>query len=112
MTTKASFTQSSKGKGSKTYTFTLPLNKEIVRTYCSQNQLETMMSKYSQKITLTLLPPKEVQEGKENIEKSEKIWRLQAQGKNRQIMKSLASDMIERYRNIIKVINNILIVKD
>jgi hypothetical protein len=100
----ASFSQSSNGKGHKTFTFEIPLDERIVRTYCSQNQMETMTSKYSQRVMLTLLPPKIVKDGGEQ---SNKIWTLRAKGRHRQVIKNMAGDMIDRYNNIIKVIKNI-----
>lgn len=100
----ASFVQSSSGKGHKTFTFELPLDERIVRTYCRSNQMETMTSKQSQKVTITLVPPKIVKDGEEQ---GEKIWTLRVTGRHRQVIKNMASDMIDRYNNIIKVIKNI-----
>ena len=106
--------KSSNKKGSKIFTFDLPLDERIVRTYCSQNQLQTMTSKYSQKVKLELFPPVssidsscEEQSKTEDGEKH-KMWTLRAQGRHRKVIKSLACDMIDRHNKIILIIKNIV----
>jgi hypothetical protein len=84
----------------------LPLPKWMVGSFCSPKWTERMENEYSKKIKFTLKSPDEKEGGDET--NGGELWTLTATGKKRQIMVNVASDMVDRYNKMIKVVKNIV----
>ena len=98
-------------KKKQTYTFDLSLHESLLRTYVVPAHLEKMTNKYKKKVTFELLTPEpktcatECKTGCCNHE--EKYWILRASGRHRQTVRDIGKDMVERFNNIVHIINRI-----
>ena len=89
-------------KAGSTYTVEISLPVWMAKTFCSPKWIESMRDKHSKKIKFVLKP--------ENKEKDGELETLifSATGKHRETMRSLGSDIVERFNNMLGVIKNIV----
>jgi|TARA_B110000495_G_C22412575_1_gene262124 hypothetical protein len=88
-------------KGKTEYTFDLPLDEALVRSYVGKTQLTTMGYKYKD-TKLDLFPP-----GHGPAPSDGKIWIIRATCRHRESIRGMSNDMIDRYNQVIEVVRNL-----
>ena len=93
--------RTNKKKAKKTFVFDLPLDSALIKTFVGKTQLAAISSKHKG-AEINIYPP-----GYNPDPQYEALWLVRASCRNKTVLQSLASDMIDRYNTIVHIVKQL-----
>ena len=88
-------------KAKKTFVFDLPLDSALIKTFVGKTQLATISSNHKG-AEINIYPP-----GYNPDPQYQALWLVRASCRNKTVLQSLASDMIDRYNTIVHIVKQL-----